>query len=116
MPLSVHITFIAHGGLVYRITGLAMGIGNPKAGIFNATARSFRPINARERASIRETRLRVVPAQGGETLTQLSQRTRNAWNIQETAVYNGVFANHRFERGRPVKVAISQPYRGAGGR
>jgi predicted Zn-dependent protease len=116
VPLAVHLTFIAHGGFIYRITGLSMGVSNAKAGIFNSVARSFRPITPRERASIRETRIRIVPAQGGESVQQLSQRVRNAWNIQELAVYNGVFADHRFEQGQLVKVALSQPYKGAGGR
>ena len=115
VPIGVHITFIAHGGSVYRITGMAMGVGDAKEGIFISVARSFRPLTPRERASIRETRLRIVPAQGGETVAQLTQRTHNAWNLQEAAVYNGVFADHKFEQGQLVKVAISQPYKGAGG-
>ena len=44
---------------------------------------------------------------------ELSRRTGNDWNIQETAVVNGVFADARFEEGRLVKVAIAQPYAGA---
>jgi predicted Zn-dependent protease len=116
VPLGVHLTFIARDGLIYRITGMSMGTSNAKAGIFNSVARSFRPLSPRERASIRETRVRIVPAEGGENVQQLSRRTRNAWNIQELAVYNGVFADHRFEQAQLVKVAVSQPYQGAGGR
>lgn len=116
VPLGVHLTFIARDGVIYRITGMSMGVSNAKAGIFNSVARSFRPLSPAERRSIRETRLRIVPAQGGESVQQLSARVRNAWNIQELAVYNGVYADHRFEQGQLVKVAISQPYKGAGGR
>ena len=73
--------------------------------------RCFRPLHPRERASIRETRLRIVPARGGETLAELSQRTGNAWNLQQTAVANGLFADARLEEGQLLKVAISQPYK-----
>jgi predicted Zn-dependent protease len=116
VPLGVHLTFIQQGDVIYRITGLAMGVSNSKAAIFTSVARSFRPLTPRERASIRENRIRIVPAQGGETVQQLSARTRDAWNIQELAVYNGVFVDHRFQQGQLVKVALSQPYKGAGGR
>lgn len=112
VPLNVHITWIAHQGTIYRITGIAVGVSDAKEGIFNSVARSFRPLTPRERASIRETRLRIVPAQGGESVAQLTRRTGNAWDIQQTAVTNGVFADARFEAGQLVKIAVTQPYKG----
>ena len=74
-------------------------------------ARSFRPLTPRERTSIRETRLRVVQAVEGEDLGALSERTRNTWNLQETAVMNGLFVDARLGAGQLVKIAVSQPYR-----
>jgi predicted Zn-dependent protease len=111
--VSVHLTWIAREGRVYRLTGVAMGSAGRLEGVFNNVARSFRPIKARELASIRETRVRVVPAQEGESLAELSQRTHNEWNIQQTAVMNDVFANDRLTAGQPVKIAVSHPYRPA---
>jgi predicted Zn-dependent protease len=112
-PVSVHLTWIAREGSIYRLTGVAQGRAPRYAGVFTNVARSFRPITARERASVRETRLRLIPARAGETIPELSRRTRNDWNIQETAVVNGVFADARFEAGQLVKVAVPQPYAGA---
>jgi predicted Zn-dependent protease len=114
--LGVHLTWIAHEGTVYRITALARGGPGRLEGIFNNVARSFRPLTSRERSSIRETRLRLVPARAEESIAELSQRTGNEWNIQQTAVMNDIFANERLEAGRLVKVAVSQPYRSRGAR
>ncbi len=107
--VSVHLTWIARDGAILRLTGMA--IGGSKAGIFNNVARSFRPLTPRQLASIRETRIQIVQAREGETFAELSRRTNNEWNLQETAVMNGFFANARLEAGTSVKVAVSRPYR-----
>lgn len=107
-PISLHMTWIARDGMILRITGASIGGGLD--GVFNNVARSFRPITPRELASIRETRLRVVQAKSGESIGDLSRRTQNEWNLQETAVMNGIFANAQLSSGQLLKVAISQPY------
>jgi hypothetical protein len=55
-------------------------------------------------------RLRLVSAQPGEDLDALSRRSGNAWDTSTTAVYNGIFASHRFEGGELVKTARVEPY------
>lgn len=108
--VAVHITWFVRDGNVYRLTGLALG-PNTRTGIFANVARSFRPLNPRERGSIRETRLRVVPALANEDLGTLSARMKNQWNLQETAVVNGLFADDELAPGQLVKIAVSQPYK-----
>ncbi len=80
------------------------------AAIFVNVARSFRPLTPRQRRSIRETRLRIAVARKGESLSALSTRTGNAWNLQETAVMNALFADARLEEGQLVKIALPQAY------
>lgn len=109
-PLGVHFTWFTRDGVMLRLTGFTVGLGS-RGAIFANVARSFRPISPRERASIRETRLRVVPARKGESLAQLSKRTGNAWNIQQTAVMNGIFADATLAEGQLIKTAVSRPYR-----
>lgn len=111
-PLGVHFTWFARDGVMLRLTGFTVGLGS-RGGIFANVARSFRTISPRERASIRETRLRIVPARAGETLVQFSKRTSNAWNIQQTAVMNGIFADAKLTEGQLLKIAVSRPYRSA---
>ena len=112
-PLKVHLTWIAYGGNIYRLTGLAAsGLSARYEGLFRSTARSFRPLTARERASIRETRLRIATAEPGESLGTLSARTRNRWDVQQTAVMNDVFADAPLSGAQLVKIAVSEHYDG----
>ena len=78
---------------------------------FEAVARSFGPLEPGERDSIRENRLRLATAYGGERLEELSARSGNAWDLHETAAANGLLEDSPLTRGRLVKVAVPQPYR-----
>ena len=73
-------------------------------------ARSFRPLEPDERELIQETRLRVVEAAEDETLAELSARTHNTWDLNRTAVANGLFIDSHLRAGRLVKVAVQQTY------
>jgi hypothetical protein len=68
---------------------------------------------------VRVTRIAWATARADENLSELSARTRNAWDVQNTAVYNAVFANHTFRGGERVKVLHEEswtppPKEGAG--
>jgi predicted Zn-dependent protease len=109
--LRAHLTWIAYGGNIYRLTGVVASPSSAKyEGVFRSVARSFRALTPRERDSIRETRLRVVEARGGESLGELSGRTGNRWNVQQTAVMNDVFADAPLREAQPIKVAVSERY------
>ena len=110
-PLKVHITWIAYGGNIYRLTGVAVSGSSAKyEGVFRSTARSFRPLTERERESIQEMRLRIAEAQPGESLGTLSQRTSNRWDVQQTAVMNDVFADAPLADAQLVKIAVLERY------
>jgi predicted Zn-dependent protease len=114
---SLELTWIAYGGLIYRVAGVAPGGPFRRyQGLFRNVARSFRPLDEAERASIRTTRMRVMAAREGETLSEVGARTGNAWNINETAVANALFVDSVLEPGQLVKVAIEEPYRPRGSR
>ena len=68
-------------------------------------------MTARERSSIFETNLDIVTAKRGEDLKSLNKRTGNAWNVGNTAVMNGIFADHEFRGGELVKVVRRHHYR-----
>ena len=109
--VSVLMVFVPHGQATFRITGMSLSSAESKyRGRLLNTARSFRPLTPAERSSIQSMRLRVVTARPGEGLVALGQRTGNAWDPSRTAVYNGLFANHRFEGGELVKIAQVEAY------
>jgi len=74
-------------------------------------AGNFRSLTAAERASLRETRLRLIPAQAGETPAAIAVRTDSPWSGAMIAAANGTALDARFAAGDQVKVAISEPYR-----
>jgi predicted Zn-dependent protease len=111
--VRAQLTFIPFHDATWRITGAAPAqIASRHEGAMLATARSFRVLDAEERRSIQVTRLRVETARAGEGLAELGKRSGNAWSVNDTAVMNGVFANHRFAGGEQVKVARVEPYTG----
>lgn len=106
-PMHMHFLWIAYRGLIYRFIGLAPERYRP---VLRETALSFRPLSAKEKGSIREARLRVVPARSGETLQQLTIRTGSVWRPKITAVVNGLDKGQTLKKGQLVKIAVSQPY------
>src|SRR6266446_5537685 len=110
-PLALDLTWIAYAGRVYRVTGVAPG---GRAEEFRAawreTAASFRPLNKSERRAIRETRLRIARARHGETIGDVVRRAGSAWSAEEAAVANEVAPGDVLAGGRPVKVAMTEPY------
>ena len=110
--VGVLFTWIAHEGLVYRITGMSPNESfDTYREILMKTATSFRPLAAEDRSKIKETRLRVAKAREGETLEELGRRVNNAWSLAETAVANGLPQTSRLSKDQLIKVAIAQPYK-----
>jgi len=109
--LYVMTVFIPYQGATWRVTGMApAGRADRYKGRMLSVARSFRPLSAKERNGVKAQRLRVVKARAGEDISTLSSRTANAWDPGTTAVYNGVFVNHRFQEGDLVKTAQVEAY------
>jgi predicted Zn-dependent protease len=110
--LGGQITWIAYGDKVYRLTAVGRkGSGNAFTGRAQNTARSFRPLTAEECAAVREQVVRVVPAEAGEDLAALGERTGNGWDVPLTGVQNDIPTGRALEAGEPVKTARAEPYR-----
>ncbi len=111
-PIALDLTWIAHAGQIYRVTGMtrpdALDAMRP---VFRYTAGSFGPLTDAERAGIRETRLRLVAARADETLGALAARSRSTWKPDLAAVANGLEVTSVPGAGRLVKVAVAEPYR-----
>jgi predicted Zn-dependent protease len=109
--LDAQLTWLTRGDSVYRFTALApAGVFQRYTGSFLNVPRSLRNLTVRELAMIQEMRLRVAVAISGESLAELSERTGNRWDIQQTAVMNDLFADHVLDAGQLVKIAITEDY------
>jgi predicted Zn-dependent protease len=109
--INAEITWVAFEGRVYRLLGgMRSGQLTKYQGLFRKFAQSFRPLTAEEAASIEELRLRSARAEPGETLTELSERTGNQWDLTFTSVVNGVFAHDALAPGQRIKIAVKERY------
>jgi predicted Zn-dependent protease len=109
--MGLVMTWILRDGLIFRFTGAGQGSAAARyRGAFLNVPRSFRSLQPHERERIRETRLRIVAARAGESLSELSKRSANHWDIQQTAVMNGLFTTSTLEAGQLVKVAVAERY------
>jgi predicted Zn-dependent protease len=109
--LVADLTWIAHGGRIYQLVGVA-----PKKRFealrptFDTVVRSFRPLTQSERAGIREKRLRLAKARAGETLDALVARTTSSWSKEQVAVANSLTVGEPLKDGHLLKIAVSEPY------
>ncbi|HSE57141.1 MAG TPA: M48 family metalloprotease [Nitrospiraceae bacterium] len=109
---ELDLTWIAHGGLIYQIAGIApVRRYQSMKPVLESTANSFRPLTAAEREAITENRIRLVKAQAGETVEALAMRSRSAWKPEEIAVTNGIKTSDRLAQGQLLKIAVTEPYR-----
>jgi predicted Zn-dependent protease len=109
--MKLDFSWIAYAGHVYQITGVSPASEFDRyREAFSGIARSFRPLTEARRASIRDTRLRVIPARGGETVKKLLARTEGAWTPDEAAVANAIDAGDSLRQGQLIKAPIREAY------
>ncbi len=109
--VTLDITWIAHGGLIYQVVGVAPTKQfDTLQGLFHSVAHSFRPLSASERVGIKEQRIRLVKAQAGESIEALAARTNSVWKKEQIAVMNNLAPGDQLKEGQVIKVAIAEPY------
>ena len=108
---ELDLTWIAHGGLIYQIAGIApVRRYQTMKPVLESATNSFRPLTTVERAAITEKRIRLVKAQAGETIEALAMRSRSAWKSEEIAVANGLKTSVPLEQGQLLKIAVTESY------
>ena len=109
--VTLDITWIAHGGLIYQVAGLAPTKQfDTMRPLFHSVAHSFRPLSVSERDGIKEKRIRLVKAQAGESIEALAARTASAWKKEQIAVMNNLAVGDQLKEGQVIKVAIAEHY------
>ncbi len=112
----VDLTWIAHGGNIYLISGVTpRRRGDDFQPSFEKSARSFRPLSAAQVSQVAEARLRVRRARAGEDVESFAKRSGGAWDPQITAIANAVEEGARLQKGQLMKVPIPQPFERRGG-
>lgn len=106
--MYIHFLWFEYGDLLYQFNAFGTERYRP---VLKKAALSFRPLKKSERNSIKEMRLRVVTAQSGEKLAQLSKRTGNKWPLEYTAAINGIEVNQPLPKGKLIKIAFQQRFK-----
>ncbi len=106
------VAWIAFDGSVYRLSAAApTQLVAKYLDLARVMLRSFRPLTAEERASIEVERMRLVRAQTGESIVELSARTGNVYDVHRTAIANGIPPSGRLLEGQLLKIGVREPYR-----
>lgn len=109
--VTLDITWIAYGGLIYQVVGVAPTKQfDTLQALFHSVAHSFRPLSESERAGIKEQRIRLVKAQAGESIEALAARTNSVWKKEQIAVVNNLATGDQLKEGQVIKVAIAEQY------
>ncbi len=108
---AVDLSWLPHDGYIYQITGICPESALDTYGErFASVAGSFEPLTTAQRAQIREVRLRLIPAQGDESIEQLLERAGSVWGRDEAAMANALDAESPLHAGKLVKLPISEPH------
>lgn len=111
--LTVDLTWIAYGGMIYQIAGIAETKAyDTVRPLLQGVVQSFRPLSPDERNGIREKRLRLVKAHAGETVETLTARVHSAWKANQVMVANGLQGSETLQEGQLIKIAVEEPYTG----
>ncbi len=109
--MRVVMTWIAHEGRIYRISGgSSKRHFDPLRPTFVAAAASFHPLDDAERREILQDTLRIATVEPGEDLAKLGERTGNRWSVEATAVSNDLEAAAPLAAGSLIKIAVAEPY------
>ena len=109
--VSIDATWIALDGRIYLIAGMATPDHfAAERKVLRSIAESFRPISDEERGQVREERLRVRTANGGESFSAFVKRTGTRWKPPALAVANGREESEALAAGDRLKVPIPEAY------
>lgn len=109
--IGLDLTWIAHRGLVFQVTGMSPAEQfDGFRRTFLEAAESFRPLTEADRSRILEARLRIVTARGGETMEELIERVDGVWTPSEAAIANALSLEAPLRAGQLVKMPVLQPY------
>ena len=106
---SAHIRYlwVTIGKLTYQLIGA--GPDRYRQALKESVL-SLGPLTSEERNSITGIRLRIAKAKPGETLAELSKRTKNVWPVNYTAMINDIPENNTLADGQLIKIAREEKY------
>ena len=110
--IYIALTWVAKDDLVYQVLGATTsGRWAEHRPMFEAVAATFRAPSRSELQQVYESRLRLVAAKQGETLSAVTRRAQSQWSVDKAAAANGMNDNDKLAGGESIKVSKREPYR-----
>lgn len=106
-PVEYQIYWIKTDQLLFNVIGVSYP--NHTESI-NGIVNSMRKLSADEKAGISGKRIRMATAAEGESIEDLSIRTKNAWNKETTILMNDLKTEAALKEGQVLKIAVKEPY------
>lgn len=106
-PIELQVFWVQTDSILFNIIG--MGYLKYTDTIFN-TVESVRPLTDEEKQNISGLKLHAATALENETLDAFSKRTDNSWNLEVTAVKNGLDSDIKLEKDQVLKIAVEEIY------
>lgn len=106
-PVDVQLYWIKTEQVMLNIMGMGYTKYSPA---LESTAMSIRPLTEDEKGSISAVRIRLEKARDNESLQALSERSGNVWDVETTALMNGLDKDIQFKENTLVKIAKKEPY------
>ena len=106
-PVSIYYLWINTRNTTFRF--IAMGADSFRDQLRD-TVLSLRNMTAEEKTSIVDNRIRIVTANAGETILELSMRTGNQFPAELTAAVNGLPYTVTLEQDQLVKILRKEAY------
>jgi predicted Zn-dependent protease len=105
-PVDYQVYWIKADKILFNVMGVSY---RQHSETVTAIVQSLRLMSEAERLGIQGIRLRKVMVLEGETIDELSARTKNVWDKRTTIVKNGL-ESENLQNGQVLKVAVEEPY------
>ena len=102
-----YVLWLTIGDNLFRLTAVS---NNQQRETLLTIAESLRKLTPEERATIMDRFMKVVQAQGGETIKSLSERTGNTLRLDLLDVINDRKEDSVLKEGDLIKIIIDKPY------
>lgn len=106
-PVEVLLYWVKTDKVILNI----MGMGYPAySRALSEAALSVRPLSNEEKAGIAAVRIRLVEAHAGESLQTVCERSENVWDLETTALMNGIRQDALLQDSMLLKIARRETY------
>ena len=105
--MNAFVLWMPLNGNIYKFTGISP---KEKYSFIKNVTKSLRVLTEDEKNSIMQKHLKIVTANGNETITELSKRTNNKLNPELTAIINSIDGQKKIEKGEQIKIVVEELY------